>query len=137
MHNCKKVREILIDSMYGESDVKDVKKYIEECPECRKFTEDLGVISEKMDILDADPPVNISDIVNTLDMAEKIEAGKKLKFEAVCFAVCALLITAAYAVLSIGFGTSFVIITQGIMFLCLPAVLIPVIIKRGAEEGAR
>jgi hypothetical protein len=103
---------------------------------CREYARELGIVLKNMDIVDT-VPISHFDIDEVLNKAEEVQRIRRRGIETVGFIFTALLVLTAFALLTLKFGTLFIIVSQAVISMNLPLVLLAARKMREAKEVLR
>lgn len=128
-NNCSKRR--IIDAYYSEAKDKEVLEHIEKCSECARFYDDLKNMGEKMDLINntgqSPNPFSVNRIISThLAQREK----RRIIREAFAFFLTSSVVLGILCGTVIVYDLKFAAASYLLIFLLMPFLLIPAVIKR-------
>ena len=128
--NHEKIQKELMDIYYGEKTMtEEIKAHIDTCSECAEFSNDLDLLSKKMEAFDIDTEMDERIIGGAFRKANLLMERRKNARDFALFALLSCLMLGIVGFLIyLGYAKS-VIILQIILMICMP-LSIPFIIRQ-------
>lgn len=131
----EKIKNSLIDEFYGEAEeITDEK--LKASKEYMEFRSKLSSTGEKMAVLDEDIFDFDIDTLSIIEQGESIRENQKDKKEFILFILSSFILLSLLAIAIIKVGSKILIISQLVMIIFTPWVIIPILaIRRKRSEG--
>lgn len=135
MRDSEKIKNSLIDEFYDEAEESvDIRLKCSE--EYLEFRSKLNSTSEKMAVLDEDIFDFDIDTLSIIEQGESIREKRRDKKEFILFILSSFIFLSLFAIVIIKIGSKILIITQIVMLIFTPWVIIPILaIRRKRSEG--
>ena len=134
MKDSDKIKNSLIDEFYNESQGKTSENTVYSESEL-EFKNKLNLTSNKMDVLSEDIFDLHIDTLSIIEQGEHIRENRKAKKEFIIFILSSIVILSLFAIAIIKIGPKLLIISQIIIVILAPCIVIPALVmkKRGSE----
>lgn len=134
MKDSDKIKNSLIDEFYNEAQVK-ADKNLEYSDEYTKFKRKLNLTVKKIDVLNEDIFDFNIDTLNIIEQGQCIREKRKAKKEFSMFILSSFIVLSLYAIAIIKIDSNILIISQSLIIIIIPWIIIPIlIIKRKGSE---
>lgn len=135
MRDSEKIKNSLIDEFYDEAE-ESVDIRLKSSEEYLEFRSKLNSTSEKMAVLDEDIFDFDIDTLSIIEQGESIREKRRDKKEFILFILTSFIFLSLFAIVIIKIGSKILIITQIVMIIFTPWVIIPILaIRRKRSEG--